>query len=426
MTGQDIHAEYASGSGDPQVVHRPRTTVGRAAAVLSPAARMAGKVALERQSRQRLVRMRQMALDSARERWRASRPRMRSLTVSGGARTRWREVPTPPPPGPHGAVVAPLAMATCDLDRPTGLGKAPFPLPLHLGHECVGEVLEVGAEVGSVRPGDRVAVPFQISCGRCAACAVGLTGNCRAVPPISMYGFGLAGGAWGGVFAEQVAVPFADGMLVPLPAGVDPSAVASVGDTLSDAYRHIAPHLERIRSHPDGPRILILGAVNPMTPFSASMPLYAALTARAIVPEASVLVVDARPAVRAHAGRLGIDAGEPNRLRHERAPLVIDSSADPRGLALAIGATAPDGICSCAGTLHASVRVPGTLMFGRNITLALMRSHIRTVIPAVLDLVARGRLHPEQVTTTVASFEDAPEALRAHLLGGDTKTVLVR
>jgi alcohol dehydrogenase len=65
-------------------------------------------------------------------------------------------------------------------------------------------------------------------------------------------------------------------------------------------------------------------------------------------------------------------------------------------------------------------------MFGRNITLALMRSHIRTVIPAVLDLVARGRLHPEQVTTTVASFEDAPEALRAHLLGGDTKTVLVR
>ena len=141
--------------------------------------------------------------------------------------------------------------------------------------------------------------------------------------------------------------------------------------------------------HPDGPRILILGAVDPKTPFSASMPLYAALTARAIVPEAPVLVVDARPAVRAHAGRLGIDAGEPNRVRHERAPLVIDSSADPHGLALAIAATAPDGICSCAGTLHASVRVPGTLMFGRNITLALMRSHIRTVIPAVLDLVGR-------------------------------------
>jgi alcohol dehydrogenase len=63
-------------------------------------------------------------------------------------------------------------------------------------------------------------------------------------------------------------------------------------------------------------------------------------------------------------------------------------------------------------------------MFGRNITLAIGRSHVRTVMPAVLDLVAAGRIHPELVTTTVAPFADAAEVLREHLLAPRTKTVL--
>jgi alcohol dehydrogenase len=320
----------------------------------------------------------------------------------------------------------PLAMATCDLDRPVGLGATPFPLPLHFGHECVGEVLAVGEAVRMVRPGDRVAVPFQISCGACPACRNRLTGNCRSVPPISMYGFGVAGGAWGGVFSEQVAVPYADAMLVPLPAGVDPVAVASVADTLSDAYRHIGPYVERIRRHPEGPGIILFGAMRRRSIFGASVPLYAAQIARALVPEADVLVVEARDDVREHAARLGFEACEPKALGRRQAPLVVDSSADPRGLAAALHATAPDGICSCAGTLHASVKIPAARMFGRNNTLTVARSHIRTVIPEVLDLVAAGRIHPESVTTTIASFEDAAKVLSDHLRGTATKTILVR
>ncbi len=396
------------------------------ASLVSPAARAAGTVALERQARERLARLRAVAVDSAQQRRRPTRERVRSLVVGGGARTAWRAVAAPGRPGPLGALVAPLATATCDLDRPMGLGAAPFPLPLHFGHECVAEVAAVGADVRDVAVGDRVVVPFQISCGRCSACAVGLSGNCHAVPPISMYGFGLAGGAWGGVVADQLAVPFADAMLVRLPDGVDPAAAASAADTLSDAYRHLAPHLDRVRHHPDGPRVLLLGAVDPRTPFSPSMPLYAGLLARALLPEAEVLLLDARPAVRDQAGALGLVADDVRRLARQRAALVVDASADRRGLAGAIRATAPDGVCSCAGTLHASVRVPASVMFGRNVTLTVSRSHIRTVIPAVLDLIASGRIRPEGVTTTRSSFDDAPEALRAHLLTADTKTVLVR
>jgi hypothetical protein len=88
--------------------------------------------------------------------------------------------------------------------------------------------------------------------------------------------------------------------------------------------------------------------------------------------------------------------------------------------------SAPDGFCRCAGTLHASVKIPAARMFGRNSTLTVARSHIRTVIPAVLDLVAAGRIRPELVTTTIASFEDAPKVLSDHLRSAATKAILVR
>jgi alcohol dehydrogenase len=71
-------------------------------------------------------------------------PPMRALVALPGGRLSWRSVPTPPPPGPAGAVVRPIAIATCDMDPLIALGASPFPLPLQLGHEWVAEVLAVG------------------------------------------------------------------------------------------------------------------------------------------------------------------------------------------------------------------------------------------------------------------------------------------
>jgi alcohol dehydrogenase len=406
--------------------YRAPTALGRAAGLLSPGAAAAGRVALSRDRRQRLHRLAAVAGDAWQQRRHPLRRRMQSLIVSHRGRVSWQDTAIPPLPGPAGAVVSPVAMATCDLDRPLALGSAPFPLPLHLGHECVAEVLTVGESVARVAPGDRVVVPFQISCGECAACRESLTGNCRTVPPISMYGFGVAGGAWGGAFSEQLAVPYADAMLVPLPAGVDPAAVASAGDTLSDAYRHIAPNLDLVRHHPDGPRIIILGAIDQRSQFSGSVPLYAGQIAQALIPEASTVIFDARPWLREHAVRLGVEAYPPKKLRGLTAPLVIDCSAHPRGLALALRSTSTDGLCSCAGSLHARSAIPSALMFGRNATLSVARSHVRTAIAAVLELVVAGSIHPEAVTTTVAAFPDAASVVSNHLTSPDTKTILVR
>ena len=318
----------------------------------------------------------------------------------------------------------PSAIATCDLDRPVGLGATPFPLPLHFGHEC-GEVLAVGEAVRTVRPGDRVAVPFQISCGTCLACRNRLTGNCRSVPPISMYGFGVAGGHWGGAVSDELRVPYADAMLVPLPEGVEPAAAASVADNVADGYRHVAPHLPALLESDPDTTVLVVGALDRHTVASASVPLYAGLIAGALGGR-HVHFADRRPHVRALAEHLGLRALTPRELRGEPlARLVIDASATKAGLRGALAHVAPDGVCSCVGSLHRATRIPTALMFARNVTLHLGRSHARALIPDVLALMADGRLAPEAVTTQLASLDDAPRALRRHATGEDTKTILV-
>jgi threonine dehydrogenase-like Zn-dependent dehydrogenase len=65
-------------------------------------------------------------------------------------------------------------------------------------------------------------------------------------------------------------------------------------------------------------------------------------------------------------------------------------------------------------------------MFGRNVTLSVARSQVRTAIAAVLELVAAGRIHPEAVTTAVGAFSDAASVISNHLTTPDTKTILVR
>src|SRR5207302_1160221 len=120
--------------------------------------------------------------------------------------------------------------ALCDLDHPMIVGETPFPTPIALGHECVAEVLAAGPAVESVAPGDVVVVPFQISCGECDRCRRGLTGSCEPMPDVSMYGFGSFGGSWGGMLTDVVRVPYADAMLIRVPDGVEPVALASASD----------------------------------------------------------------------------------------------------------------------------------------------------------------------------------------------------
>ena len=324
------------------------------------------------------------------------------LTAPGAAA--WTDVPVPVLTGTGDALVRPVAVATCDLDTAVNVGRFPLALPYALGHEFVAEVVAVAPDVAAVRPGDVVAVPFQISCGTCAACRRGLTSDCTSVAPRSMYGLGQLGGDWGGAVSDLVRVPFADAMLVPLPPGVEPAVVASL-DNLPDAWRTVGPYLDGARD----PRVLIVGGL--------SIGLYAVAIARAL--GADVTYVDGSVAGLTIAERLGATVVERDEaLRAGRGlgrfPVTVNTGATAEGLRLALGSLEPGGVCTDTGIFRDDVALPLGAMYTTGITFVTSRVAARRDIPAVLALVAAGRLDPAVVTATAAGWDDAPAAWSGH------------
>jgi alcohol dehydrogenase len=339
---------------------------------------------------------------------------MQSLTYTGPNELAWRDVPAPSLDSDAAAIVRPVAVATCDLDALIVLGLSPFPAPFPIGHECVAEVLDVGDAVAGLEPGQLVSVPFQISCGTCAACMQGRSSNCAEVDFMATYGFGPAVERWGGFLSDAVLVPYAQHMLVPLPDGVSPAAAASASDNISDAWRAVAPQLE---AEPGAPVLVVGGAA------AGSIGLYAAGMAIALGSE-SVLYADRDPGRRATAEALGAQTLAEIPRRVGPYPITVDASSDPDGLALALRSTSPDGTCTSTAIYFADPPgLPLLEMYTKGITFRTGRANAREAMPHVLDLAARGALRPELVTSSVVAWEDAPDAL---LEPGWTKLVMER
>jgi alcohol dehydrogenase len=327
---------------------------------------------------------------------------MRELTLVEPRRLEWADVDEPQRQQDRDALVRPLAVATCDLDAMIITGGTPWQPPIAVGHECVAEVLE--SADGGPLPGTLVSVPFQISCGNCPRCHRGLTGNCESVPFLSMYGFGAAGGNWGGFLSDVVRVPFADHMLAPLPDGVTPEAAASVSDNISDGWRLVAPGLELW----PGGEVLIAGG-------SPSVGLYGVQVALALG-AARVVYCDVEDERLRKAEALGAEvvAGYPERLGPF--PVTAMVAADPAALALAARSTASDGICTCAGIVfQADTPIPLLEMYTKITTFKTGRVHARTTMPRVFELISDGRVQPEAVTDRVLGWDAAPDALADNL-----------
>jgi alcohol dehydrogenase len=323
--------------------------------------------------------------------------------LDGPAAVSWVQAEEPTLSGPDAALVRPVAIATCDLDVAMLTGRYPAGGSHPFGHEGVVEVVETGDQVTGVAPGDLAVVPFQISCGACRPCQRGRTGNCTAHPPMSMYGLGEIGGLeWGGLLADLAAVPHADAMLVRLPAGVDPLAVASASDNIPDGWRTVGPHL----ADDPGAEVLVVGGdAGPH-----SIGLYAAGLAVALG-SARVTYLDQDPGRLAIAAALGaqvIDGAPPRKAG--AFPVTVDASGTPEGLRCALNSTAPDGTCTSPSIYLSDPALPLFSMYSRCCTLHTGRAHARPAIPLVLDLVAAG-FNPSLVTSAIVPRNAAAGAL---------------
>ena len=342
---------------------------------------------------------------------------MTELVWVGDGRAEWRDSDTPAAPGPGEALVRPVAVACCDLDVWTVQGQAPLPGPFRVGHEGVADVIAVGDDVTDVRVGDRVVVPFQVSCGACAACRRDRTDSCDSVPLMAMYGMApLAGLDAGGFLADAVHVPFADAMLVPLPAGVDPAAAASCSDNVVDGWRCVGPYVAELDALDAADRrMLVVG--------HGSIGLYAAAAGVAL--GAAVDYVDTDPVRLETVAALGanpIDAPAPHR-DLGKYPVTASTRPDAAALHATLRATWPGGVCTDAAVhFGGDVPMPLLALYTRGIRYVTGRAPARAGLPHVLDLLAEGRLNTADVTQQTVAWDDAADAWPA--MRG--KTVFVR
>ena len=105
---------------------------------------------------------------------------MKAVTWHGKGDVRVDEVPDPVIQQPTDAIIRVTTTNICGSDLHLVEPLAPFmSVGDVMGHETMGEVVEVGAETGDLKIGDRVSIPFQISCGHCWMCDRGLYTQCE-------------------------------------------------------------------------------------------------------------------------------------------------------------------------------------------------------------------------------------------------------
>ena len=375
---------------------------------------------------------------------------MQELNFVRYGRLEWRERPDPVLLEATDALVRPFVASRCDGDvlpihRPVSramqaglkaglidpvvasiVGPVPFQGPFGIGHECIAQVIAAGDAVTGIAVGDVVVVPWALSCGTCRECRLGLTAKCSTMSAASpgrtlaAFGFGPATGAWGGMVADSLRIPFADHMLVRVPDGVDPLRVAAASDNLADAWRAVVPPLAE---RPSGSVLVIGGG-------GKSIGLYAA--GLAVRHGAAVVdYVDHSDTRLEIAASFGANARKVEKGRRTspitgaegRYDVVVEASSTATGLRAAVRALRPGGVCTGTGYyLARGTKVPVMAMYATSATLKVGVSHVRPVLPELLAFVATSGFPAERVTTLLAEWDDAPEAYAART----TKLVLHR
>lgn len=329
---------------------------------------------------------------------------MRALVYHGPEDIRCESRPDPSPKGLDGAVVRVTQAGICgsDLHIYHGHGFSPDDGYI-VGHEAVGEVVEVGSGVRRFQVGDRVMVSASTGCAVCDACRQGHVSQCRNAM-MGCYGLGHA---LEGSQAEAVAVPSADTGLALLSDAISDEQALLLTDNLPTAYFGA----RRAGIQPgDDVAVVGLGPVG-----------LCAIESAFVLGAARVFAIDLVPERRRLAeifGAEAIDAEDPIQAVFEKtAGRGVDRVVE------AVGADATIRLALSLARTEGSVSVVGVnqnACFDFNMAAAQVRSlsfhiglcSVQAELPALLPLVESGRIDPARTISHRMSLSEGAEAYR--------------
>jgi threonine dehydrogenase-like Zn-dependent dehydrogenase len=186
---------------------------------------------------------------------------MKAVTWHGKRDVRVDEVPDPAIQEPTDAIVRITSSGICGSDLHLYEVLGPFMNEGDIiGHEPMGVVEEVGAGVSGVKPGDRVVMPFQISCGHCWMCDRQLYTQCETTQVreegmgAALFGYSRLYGAVAGGQAEYLRVPQAQNTTITVPDGPPDERFVYLSDVLPTAWQAV-----EYAAIPDGGTVVVLG-----------------------------------------------------------------------------------------------------------------------------------------------------------------------
>jgi len=372
---------------------------------------------------------------------------MRAVVWEGKHNIQVEQVPDPEIRNPRDAIVKVTLTAICGSDLHLYNGFIPTMKPGDvLGHEFMGEVVEVGREVKNLAKGDWVVVPFAIACGRCFFCKGDLWSLCDNTNPNAWiaddaYGYSGAGlfgyshmyGGYPGGQAEYVRVPFADVGPIKIYEALDDEDVLFLSDILPTGYMAA----DNCNIQP-GDTVAVWGC--------GPVGLFAMKSARMLGAERVIAIdrvhdrllkaqecaaepinyseVNVLEALKEMTGGRGPDAcidavgmeshGATVAHMYDRAKQALMLETDrPQPLREAILACRKGGTVSITGVYGGFIdKFPMGAAFAKGLTFKMGQTHVHKYMPLLLEKIRRGDIDPAFVISHRFALDEAPEAYR--------------
>jgi threonine dehydrogenase-like Zn-dependent dehydrogenase len=370
---------------------------------------------------------------------------MKAITWHGKGDMRCETVPDPKIEDGRDAIIKVSSCAICGSDLHIMDGMIPgMERGDVVGHECMGEVVEVGKDNKKLKVGDRVVVPFTISCGECFFCKNGWFSGCeRSNPnakvaekmwghsPAGLFGYSHILGGFPGGQAEYVRVPYADVGPIKVPEGMTDEQVLFLSDIFPTGY--MGAEFCNIKG---GETIAIWGCgpVGQMAIRSAFLLGAERVIAIDTVPERLAMAraagaetldfreVDVYDAIQEKTKGRGADACIDAVGTEADTFASFDSVIDRIKVATFMGTDRPHvlrqaihcvrnfGTVSIIGVYGGFLdKIPMGSAINRGLTFRMAQTPVQHYLPILLDRIQKGEIDPSFVITHTAKLEDGPD-----------------